>query len=385
MAFSILMTGCANTASQSNASASASTSASVEEQSTGSQEATAAVDNNNLDYAKTFPSWNPKSESLKALVEFVKSATDESSDAYVAPEDRIATFDMDGTIICEKAPTYVDYMLLLNRVLDNPEYNEEGYKPSEETVRFCEGLRKTVLARESRSEEQSEGKAHLIASEFAGMTPAEFHKYVQSFLKSVDAVGFEGMTYGESFYKPMIEVINYLQANDFDVWMVSACEREFVRAAVPTVLDIPADHIIGTDVAYNSTKQGDKAYDEYSMELGEDILLGEPLGQETGETGKSIAIMREIGKRPVLAFGNSSGDYAMLNFAQSNPEHKGMGVLVLCDDVTREYGDEKRAAEQTEEATKNGWTLFHMSDKDWATIYGDGVSKVEAEELANAA
>ena len=120
-------------------------------------------------------------------------------------------------------------------------------------------------------------------------------------------------------------------------------------------------------------------------------MLSEPLDEvECGKTGKPLAIAREIDRRPILAFGNSDGDYAMLNWAQSNPDHKGMGVLVLCDDLTREYGDADRAKEQTAEADKQGWTLFHMSDQDWATIYGDGVTKTQlpgaaAQELTDAA
>jgi len=116
------------------------------------------------------------------------------------------------------------------------------------------------------------------------------------------------------------------------------------------------------------------------------VVLSTPLDEvECGKNGKPLAIMREIGKRPILAFGNSSGDYAMLNFAEGNPEHKGMGVLVLCDDTTREYGDAERAKEQTEESARQGWTLFHMSDQDWATIYGEGVTKTQlpgAQEVA---
>ncbi len=396
LSWAIVLAGCApvqssasSASAQDSAQASSAQNSTQESSDTNAQASADIPSAADVDLAATFPSWNPESASLKTLIDFVASVTDESSDAYVAPEDRIATFDMDGTIICEKAPVYVDYMLLLHRVLDNAPYNN-GYEPTEETKQICQGIRDTVMAGNKYSEEQSENKHRLIASEFAGTTCEEFRSYVQSFATTQNAAGFEGMTYAESFYKPMIEVINYLKEYDFDVWMVSACEREVVRGLVPLAVDIPMDRIIATDVGYYATNQGDEAGDEYNMGLGEDVLLGTPLGEETGKTNKSIAIMREIGKRPILAFGNSSGDYAMLNFAQSNPDHKGMGVLVLCDDTTREYGDAERAATQTEEAQKNGWTLFHMSDQDWATIYGEGVTKTgfaakEGEQLAAAA
>lgn len=364
----------ASTTEQATAASTADSAASSTSSSTADDSAATAAAANE---ATAFPSWNADSASLKALVEYVNAVTDESSPDYVAPEDRIATFDMDGTIICEKAPFYVDWCMLNNRVLDNPSYNEPEYKPSPETVKICQGIRDTINAGEKPSEQQEKDKARLIASEFAGLTPAQFREFARNFLESVDAVGFDGMTYGKSFYQPMLEVIRYLQAKDFDVWMVSACEREFVRAAVPLELNIAPDHIIGTDVAYAATNQGDEAFDKYNMSQDETVVLAEPLLQETAKTGKSIAIEREIGKRPILAFGNSSGDYSMLNYAQSNPDHKGMGVLVLCDDLEREYGDAERAKEQTAEAEKEGWVLFHMSDEDWATIYGEGVSKTE--------
>ena len=109
----------------------------------------------------------------------------------------------------------------------------------------------------------------------------------------------------------------------------------------------------------------------------EKILLGAPLDPvDCGKSGKPAAIAREIGKRPVLAFGNSSGDYSMLNYAKGNPEHPGMGFLVICDDTAREYGSEEKAAEYCGVAEKEGWVPFSMAN-DWKTIYGDHVVKTE--------
>ena len=366
----LVLAGCGAPAANTSNASSSSEPAKEQTAATSTVESAAAANE-----ATAFPSWNPNSESLKALVDYVNNVTNESSPDYVAPEDRIATFDMDGTIICEKAPHYVDYCMLLNRVLDNPSYNEPEYKPSEEAIAICQSIRDTINAGGKVTDQMAEDKARLIASEFAGLTPEQFQTFARNFLQSVNAVGFEGMTYAKSFYKPMLEVIRYLQAKGFDVWMVSACEREFVRAAVPLELNIAPDRIIATDVAYASTNQGDAAFDKYNMTQEDTVVLAEPLGQETGKAGKPIAIAREIGKRPILAFGNSSGDYSMLNYAKSNPKHKGMGVLVLCDDAEREYGDLERAKEQTETSQKEGWVLFHMCKDDWATIYGEGVTK----------
>ena len=323
------------------------------------------------DYAKLFPSWDPDSRSLKELVDFVNDCTDRSGSDYLEPADRIATFDMDGTILCEKAPVYLDYCLTMHRVLDDPDY-----KASKEERDAMQQIRDHAYSEGETFHPKDITKDDMVATAFAGMSPDQFRSYVTDFADNVDVVGFEGMTYGQSFYKPMIEVINYLKANDFDVWMVSASEREVVRALVER-FDIPYDHVIATDVPYVASGKGDDTADEYNMEKDEEILLGEPLDAvECGKSGKSAAIAREIGKRPVLAFGNSSGDFSMLNYAEGNPDHEGKGFFIVCDDTEREYGSEKKAGEFYEEVENQGWTAISMAN-DWETIYGDGVKKTE--------
>ena len=105
------------------------------------------------------------------------------------------------------------------------------------------------------------------------------------------------------------------------------------------------------------------------------MLLGAPLDEvECGKSGKPAAIAREIGKRPVLAFGNSSGDFSMLNYAQGNSEHAGRGFFVVCDDTEREYGSDEKAASFYETVEAEGWVAISMAN-DWKAIYGDGVVK----------
>ena len=337
-----------------------------------------------VDLEKAFPSWNPESESLRALVDFVADSTNEASPGYLEPADRIATFDMDGTILCEKAPIYLDSCLTMYRVLDDPTYNA-----TEEERDAMQQVRDHAYSLGENFKPEGITKDDLVASAFAGMTPEEFRAYVVEFAEKVDAVGFEGMTYGQSFYKPMIEVINFLHANDFDVWMVSACEREVVRALVGR-FDIPLDHVIATDVPYVASGMGEEELaDEYNMAQDETVVLGTPLDSvECGKSGKPAAIAREIGKRPVLAFGNSTGDYSMLNYAQGNPDHAGMGFFIVCDDTEREYGSDEKAAAFFENAAAEGWTAISMAN-DWKDIYGEGVRKTELpgaeQELSDAA
>ena len=360
--------------------------AAAEEKASDKGEAS-AVSGKDIDFAETFPSWNPDSQSLAELVDFVAGVTDESSPEYLEPADRVATFDMDGTILCEKAPVYIDYCMTMYRVLDDP-----TYQATEEERDAMQQVRDHAYSEGKTFHPEGLTKDDLVASAFAGMTPEEFREYVVDFAEKTDVVGFEGMTYGQSFYQPMIEVVRYLQANDFDVWMVSACEREVVRALVER-FDIPYDHVVATDVPYVASGKGEEAADDYNMSQDDEILLGAPLDEvECGKSGKPAAIAREIGKRPILAFGNSSGDFSMLNYAESNPDHVGMGFFVVCDDTEREYGSDEKAAEFYEEVEKEGWTPFSMAD-DWKTIYGDGVQKtelpgaesIEEEALPNAA
>ena len=337
-----------------------------EEEQKNASEADEAVD-----YELTFPSWNPDSETLDELVDFVIACTDESSPEYLEPEDRIATFDMDGTILCEKAPVYFDYCLTMYRVLD-----DLTFEATEEEIDAMQQIRDHAYSEGATFKPESVTKDDLVASAFAGMTPEEFREYVVEFADNTEAVGFEGMTYGESFYQPMIEVIDFLRGHDFDVWIVSACEREVVRALVER-FDIPYDHCIATDVPYVASNLGEEAADEYNMGQDETILLGAPLDEvECGKSGKPAAIAREIGKRPVLAFGNSSGDYSMLNYAEGNPYHTGMGFFVVCDDTVREYGSDEKAAEYYEVVEKENWTGISMAN-DWINIYGEGVKKTE--------
>ena len=344
--------------------------AAAEEKASDKGEAS-AVSGKDIDFAETFPSWNPDSQSLAELVDFVAGVTDESSPEYLEPADRVATFDMDGTILCEKAPVYIDYCMTMYRVLDDP-----TYQATEEERDAMQQVRDHAYSEGKTFHPEGLTKDDLVASAFAGMTPEEFREYVVDFAEKTDVVGFEGMTYGQSFYQPMIEVVRYLQANDFDVWMVSACEREVVRALVER-FDIPYDHVVATDVPYVASGKGEEAADDYNMSQDDEILLGAPLDEvECGKSGKPAAIAREIGKRPILAFGNSSGDFSMLNYAESNPDHVGMGFFVVCDDTEREYGSDEKAAEFYEEVEKEGWTPFSMAD-DWKTIYGDGVQKTE--------
>ena len=321
------------------------------------------------DASVSFASWNAGAESLATLVDFIEAATDEDGKGYVPPEDRIATFDMDGTFLCERAPVYMDYMLLLHRVQGDP-----NFVPTDEMRALCNEIRASANEGVVLSDaERPYKKNDALVQAFAGMTFDEFHAYVADFMAHEPVEGFDGMTYGESFYKPMLEVIDYLKANDFDVYVVTASEREVVRAAVEP-LGIDASHVIGSDWAYTASNQGGEEGSDYTYQKDDELLIAGYYLGETGKTNKVIAIQREIGKHPVLAFGNSTGDFAMLNYALDNENYSAASFLVVADDSEREYGNAEKAAQMRDEAANSGWTAISMRD-DWASIYADDVVK----------
>ncbi len=339
-----------------------------DEPTTAPVAASQAEDGSIFDPAIMLPSWNVDSPALAALVAYVDDVCDSSSPNYVEPADRIATFDMDGTVLCEKAPVYLDYCMMMHRVLEDP-----TYAASDEDVAAVQQIRANA-DQGVVDGDLNDAKNAALSRAFAGMTQDEFASYVTNFIDTTPVEGFDGMVYGQSFYHPMAEIVNYLRAHEFNVYSVSASEREVARAVVAYGLGIEPDHVVGTDIVFVATGQGDEAAPSYTVTQDDELVLTDEMLPEVGKGNKVIYIQREIGKRPILSFGNSSGDFAMLNYAQGNPEHKGMGVLIVADDTEREYGDERKAASMYEEAEAEGWLAVSMRD-DWATIYGEGVEK----------
>ena len=314
----------------------------------------------------SFSSWAQDSQSLKKLTDFVSAATDESSSSFIPVEDRLAVFDLDGTLMCETYPWCFEYMVFADYALNNPNYQapEEVKSVAQEIVDSAWG---------KKPEKMSTRQAQAGAIAYKGLTPAELEAYVTKFKES-KAEGFSGMTRGQAWYKPMVEVFEYLQANDFDVYVVTATERNIVRAVVAGTLNIDPSHVIGTEYGYTATGQGDEADGDYTFKVGDKVVFDGTYAGENAKTCKVDAIAREIGKQPVLAFGNSSGDTAMLNYALSENAHPSAAFMVLADDTEREYGNADDATKDRESWEKSGFTVFSMRD-DFATIYGDGVKK----------
>ena len=258
-------------------------------------------------------------------------------------------------------------MVFADYALNNP-----GYEAPDDVRAVAQEILDSAW-NDEKPEGMSTRQAAAAAVAYAGLTPAELEAYVEDF-KGSKAEGYTGMTRGEAWFIPMLEVVSYLQDNDFDVYVVTATERNIVRAIVEGTLDVDPSHVIGTEYGYVATGQGDAADGDYSFQLGDKIVFDGSYAGENAKTCKVDAIVREIGKQPVLAFGNSSGDASMLTYTLSENAYPSAAFMVLDDDAERGYGDPDKAEEQRAAWEDSGYTVISMAD-DFATIYGAGVEK----------
>ena len=326
--------------------------------------------------------WTEGAASKQALIDYVEAVTDESSPDFIPAEDRVATFDVDGTLINETDPNYFDYMLLVHRVLEDPDYKGKA-SDFEKSV-----ANKIVDQNENgtKYDELPVEHGQAVASAFAGMTVDEFYDYVHEFAAS-DMPSYEGMKRGNAFYQPMVQAVEYLQANDFDVYMVSGTDRLIMRGLFSSELcplNIPLDHVLGSDESLVGSEQEEADGLDYTFSQDEELVLGGEFYMKTLKENKCYIIQREVAKVPVLSFGNSSGDFSMDNYALSNPDYRSAAFQLCCDDIDRENGNLEKAEEMRTQCEENGYVAISMKD-DWSTIYGDGVTYVGAEEELAAA
>jgi len=314
-----------------------------------------------------FADWNPDAPALKALIEYVESVTDESSPDYIPPVDRIATFDMDGTLCAELNPTYLEYYLLAWRILKDP-----SYEPDAEMLEFGRMLRDHALDK-SFPDHMDMLHATHAAKAYAGMTLTQFQDFVTNRLVQ-EADGFEGMTYANTFYTPMIEIVEYLQENGFKVFVCSGSDRFLCRTYIEGVLDIPYEQIIGMDVAVEATNQGDTDGLEYVYTSEDNIIRTDKLLIKNLKMNKVAQIVKEIGRQPVLSFGNSGGDVSMHNYTIFNNRYKSAAFMLIADNEELDYGSAEKVQPLKEKWEASGYHVISMRD-DFRTIYGDEVKK----------
>ena len=313
--------------------------------------------------------WNENAPAKKALVSYIETVTDENSADYIPIENRIAVFDMDGTILCETDPYYFDHCLLVYRVLEDPDYKDKASTFEKDVANRLQAKFDGDKSVEVSMIEHGQA----VAMAFAGMTIDEFEAYVEDF-KNQPAPGYNNMTRGEAFYKPMIQVIDYLQANDFTVYIVSGTDRLIVRGLINGSVDIPRNQLIGSDELLVATGQGDVDGMDYTFTDQDKLVTGGQFIIKTLDMNKVTAIMTEIGIQPVLSFGNSTGDSAMAEFTITNNKYKSLAFMLCCDDLERENGNTAKADKMRDLCDEFDWIPISMRD-DWTTIYGEDVTR----------
>ena len=318
---------------------------------------------------KDFQYWNT-CEALTSLKQFVET-TSKQGEHYIPVEDRVAVFDMDGTFYGELFPTYLEYVMYEYRVLDDPTYKD---KASEEEITFAQEIRAGVHNNSYPSGTDMR-HANLAAKAYAGMSLKEFDDYAKAFLKK-DIPLFQNLTYGDAFYTPMLEVFDYLHANSYQVYVVSGSDRFLIRSLLDDKLDIPANRIIGMDVRVEATGQGETAGVGYQYQLTDDILRTDELLIKNLKFNKVAQIVQEIGKQPVLSFGNSGGDQAMHLYTLNKNQYDSAAFMLVADDAERDYTylSEEKINSLNTQWSDLGFHVVSMKN-DFKTIYGENVKK----------
>lgn len=316
-----------------------------------------------------FQNWNENAAPVNELVKYVEEVTNKDSEKFIPKEERIAVFDMDGTLFCETDPTYYEYLFLFDKIIGEYEGKEDIDEETKTLIKEAkEVLRTGVVSDELELKlSTTEYKYHL------NMDVDSYKNQVKSFLQN-EATGYSNLLIKDAFYKPMLDIVKYLQDNDFIVYVVSGTERNFVRTAVCDKLNITPNRVIGMDFTLKASRQGDVKNSVYQFSIDEDIIIaGEPSDVNI-KTNKVLMIAEEIGIVPVLAFGNSTGDFSMLEYTKGNKKYDTRRFMVLCDDTVRENGNLDKAEKIKSMVEEKGHIAISMKN-DWKTIYGDNVVK----------
>lgn len=299
------------------------------------------------------PSWND-GERKKAIIDFVTRATT-PGDGFIEPADRIAVFDNDGTLWCEQ-PMYVQLAFALDRVkalsADHPEW-----KTTEPFKSAIEGDFKALAAGGEKA------IAQIVAASHTGNTTDEFLAIVKDWIGNAKHPRFDRL-YTQCVYQPMLEVLAYLRANGFSTWIVSGGGIEFMRPWTEDVYGVPPAQVIGSSVKTR-----------FDIRDGKPVILRLPeIDFIDDKAGKPIGINRFIGGKPVAAFGNSDGDFEMLEW-NSATRPGALSMIVHHDDAEREYAYDRNSPighleRGLDEAKARGWHLISMKN-DWKRIFPD--------------
>lgn len=303
--------------------------------------------------ADPLPAWNNGPVKTQ-IINFVRTITNKSNPAFIPPSDRIATFDNDGTLWLEQ-PVYTQFIFAYDRIKQLAATHPE-WKTQQPYSKLLQGDMHALATLKMQDIEK------ILAESHTGMTVEAFKQIVQDWLATTKNLRFQ-KTYPRLIYQPMRELMQYLRANEFKVYIVTGGGQDFVRAYSQPIYGVSTEQVIGTS---------GKTHYVYQHKQPELIKLPEILLIDD-KAGKPEAINLFIGKKPVMAFGNSDGDREMLEWTQSGKGKRFM-LLVHHDDAEREYayGPDSKVGTFSNalmsEAKANGWQVVSMKN-DWKQIF----------------
>lgn len=319
-----------------------------------------------------FKYWKQDSQVIQKLKAFVNRVTDPKSTDFVPTKDRIVTLDVDGTLSCETAPYYFNWLFTFHRYLHDDTFQSE---PGDKQL--MQEMEDYVLANHTSKPEWGLIQQKLQAKAFRGMTFKEFSAYLNNYLETEPVKGFTNLKSGTALYWPMIEVVSYLVENDFKVFLCSGVDRDICRVILKDIYDIPPYQMMTSDVNYVMHGQGQwieqQSLEDYKYNVGEQVERGD-FKQLCTAANKIVYMRRELGIQPIMAWGNSSGDYPMFHYTQIDNPRPSICFCLLCDDTVREFGNPAKAEKCRKACDENDWVAVSMRDE-WTTIYGDDVKR----------
>ena len=298
------------------------------------------------------PSWND-GETKSAILAYVQGVTEEGSANFVPIEDRIATFDNDGNLWSEQ-PAYFQLFFAIDRVKamadEHPEWkNKQPYKA------ILENNMDELM------KQGEHGLLEIVMATHSGMSSEEFEEEVRNWLATAKHPRFN-QPYNALIYQPMLELLEYLRANDFKTFIVSGGGVDFMRVWTEDAYGIPPYQVVGSTIKT-----------EFDYNNGQALIKKMPaLDFIDDKEGKPVGINKFIGKRPIFASGNSDGDLQMLQYADSN-DYQSFMLYLHHTDAEREWAYDRnshigRLDKGLDEGAAKGWTIIDMKN-DWKTIY----------------
>ena len=303
--------------------------------------------------ADPLPSWN-EGETKTAIIDFVEATTSAEGGRFIDPSERIATFDNDGTLWAEQ-PAYFQLLYALDKAKEMVAADPALAEKSPNLKAAADGNMEALLA------DGHKGLLEVLAATHSGMTTDQFKASVDEWLATAKHPK-TGRRYDDMIYKPMLELLTYLRENGYKTYIVSGGGIDFIRVFSERAYGIPREQVVGSSIKATFVVTDDHAQTQKSAEL---FFIDD-------KEGKPVGIDHHIGRRPVIAVGNSDGDLQMLQYATRGKDNA-LAILLHHTDAEREWAYDRDSHigtldEALDEAAREGWTVIDMKE-DWSAVF----------------